>query len=272
MNFSDLSLRTITGAALAIVILSCLYTGGAYFVIVFSLLGACLLWEWLQICIANYQPEFRKNILITVMYVCYFGLIAAYLLGLPMSLSFLACFWVLGITSFFMRDIWASIGLLYAVLPILASFSIRFIGYIGFWLLVFLFVILWATDVFAYFTGRLVGGPKLAPKLSPNKTWSGAIGGLLGSFLIFILVVLQLHFEFLFLSVWVFVLVGVLSIVSQGGDLFESWLKRLKGVKDSGTFLPGHGGFLDRFDGFVPAVVCLSLVLNLVYWELYSAF
>jgi phosphatidate cytidylyltransferase len=103
-----------------------------------------------------------------------------------------------------------------------------------------LFSIIWATDIAAYFVGRALQGPKLAPRISPSKTWSGAVGGILAA-------CLTIPFQPSHpISPWI--LVPVLSMVGQGGDLWESWVKRRLGVKDSGSFLPGHGGFLDRLD------------------------
>ncbi|OYW40412.1 MAG: hypothetical protein B7Z45_04250 [Azorhizobium sp. 12-66-6] len=124
---------------------------------------------------------------------------------------------------------------------------------------VFLFAVVWGTDVGAYFTGRTIGGPKLAPRLSPNKTWSGAIGGaavgtIAGSGLV-------MAFGFSFSPA--LVAIGVLiSSVSQCGDLTESAFKRAFGVKDTGGLIPGHGGVLDRLDGFMAAAL-LALLIGL---------
>ncbi|MCC2096723.1 MAG: phosphatidate cytidylyltransferase, partial [Hyphomicrobiales bacterium] len=122
------------------------------------------------------------------------------------------------------------------------------------------FAIVWGTDMFAYFVGRSVGGPKLWARVSPSKTWSGFIGGVLGGAVAgTVLIVLWLpatraHWPGLF----AFAL--LLAVLSQGGDLFESSLKRRYGIKDSSNLIPGHGGVLDRLDGFTVAVVCAALV------------
>ncbi|MGX8832508.1 phosphatidate cytidylyltransferase [Brucella abortus] len=126
----------------------------------------------------------------------------------------------------------------------------------GFTTIVFLFAVVWSTDITAYFNGRALGGPKLAPRFSPNKTWSGAIGGaaaaVAGGLLVASLVAAP--------GGWgVPVLALLLSIVSQIGDLAESWVKRQFGAKDSGRLLPGHGGVLDRVDGLVAAAALLYL-------------
>lgn len=117
------------------------------------------------------------------------------------------------------------------------------------WLLLFmLMATVWATDICAYFTGRSIGGPKLAPSISPNKTWSGLCGGVIGASVILGCIAHTYHFEH-----WpIFAVFGiVLALVAQAGDLLESSLKRKAGVKDSGTLLPGHGGVLDRIDGLI---------------------
>lgn len=111
-----------------------------------------------------------------------------------------------------------------------------------FWLL----AVVWATDIGAYAFGRMIGGPKLAPSISPNKTWSGAVGGFLSAVAISTAVAWGFGVP---ITAGLVALAGVLSIVSQAGDLFESGLKRRYNVKDSGAIIPGHGGVMDRFDG-----------------------
>jgi phosphatidate cytidylyltransferase len=114
--------------------------------------------------------------------------------------------------------------------------------------------LVWATDIFAYFAGRGIGGAKLAPSISPNKTWAGLAGGMLGAGITGLAVSYYFQLSILWAAASVF-----LAIASQGGDLFESWLKRRTGVKDSGALLPGHGGVLDRLDGVVPVAVIVAL-------------
>lgn len=142
-------------------------------------------------------------------------------------------------------------GVLYAGLPGLAAVSIRHGGE-GMLATAFLFVVVWATDIGAYFAGRSLGGPKLWPRVSPKKTWSGALGGLMAA------VVLGTGLVALFGAphpLRLAITAALLSVASQAGDLYESSLKRRFGVKDSGTIIPGHGGVLDRVDGLVAALV-----------------
>ena len=121
-----------------------------------------------------------------------------------------------------------------------------------------MFTIVWATDIMAFFIGKTFGGSKLAPKISPNKTWSGAFGGLVASLTIGI--ISSIFFQG---TLWFFVASSLLlSIFEQIGDLLESKLKRTFGVKDSGSIIPGHGGLLDRFDGIIfVAPITLILIL-----------
>ena len=117
-------------------------------------------------------------------------------------------------------------------------------------------IVTWSTDIFAYFAGRSFGGPKLAPGISPNKTWSGLIGGMAGAAVLgwIIARLLGLGAPFLLLG-------APMALLAQAGDLFESWIKRRAGVKDSGSILPGHGGLLDRLDGLLPLLVVTTILL-----------
>jgi phosphatidate cytidylyltransferase len=123
---------------------------------------------------------------------------------------------------------------------------------------VFLFLVVWASDISAYFSGRFLGGPKLAPAISPNKTWSGAMGGLLGALLVGVGAALALGGAApLGATAAVALLLG---LATQSGDMFESWMKRRFGVKDSSGLLPGHGGLLDRLDGVLAAAPVAALI------------
>jgi len=152
---------------------------------------------------------------------------------------------------------WALYGLPYIALPIGALYLLRADPGYGLMATVWLFVIISATDTGAYFAGRLIGGPKLAPKLSPKKTWAGLFGGA-G---IAALTSIGVGYYFNLTSLFVLALVAAsVAAFSQVGDIFESAAKRNFGVKDSSNILPGHGGILDRVDGLVfAAVLCAVL-------------
>jgi phosphatidate cytidylyltransferase len=132
---------------------------------------------------------------------------------------------------------------------------------------IFLFLVVWASDIGAYMAGRWLGGPKLAPSVSPNKTWSGAIGGLASAMAVGALA------AYVFDAVGaravpvsrVLLVAGLLGVLSQAGDFFESWIKRHFHVKDSSSLIPGHGGLLDRLDGVLaaaPAAALLGVLLG----------
>jgi phosphatidate cytidylyltransferase len=146
-------------------------------------------------------------------------------------------------------------GVLYCGLPVLALIWLRNLQ-LGLEATIFLLLCVWAADVVAYFAGRTLGGPKLAPAISPKKTWAGAIGGIVGAMIVAggLAGVWLANIEGT--KAWLFItLAGVFATLSVLGDLFESWLKRRAGVKDSGRLLPGHGGVLDRLDGLVPVAL-----------------
>jgi phosphatidate cytidylyltransferase len=154
---------------------------------------------------------------------------------------------------------WMVGGFLYAAAAQTASVLVRLDSRDGFVALVFVLLIVWVTDIGGYFAGRGLGGPKLWPRVSPKKTWAGAIGGFVAS-----LLVAAGFVAFGFGKAGSLVPLGaILSIVSQLGDLFESAVKRRFGVKDSSHIIPGHGGLLDRLDGFVAAIV-LAAILGFV--------
>jgi len=165
------------------------------------------------------------------------------------------------------RRMWASGGLLYAGALLVAPIILRRDHDLGLVAILFLFALVWATDIAGYFAGRAIGGPKLAPKISPNKTWSGAIGGTIGAVIAGVLVA---KFFGLNNLVAIGFVALVLSAVAQVGDLFESAIKRRFGAKDTGSLIPGHGGVMDRLDGFIAAAV-LAAAIGILRADLGSA-
>ncbi|MES2677233.1 MAG: phosphatidate cytidylyltransferase [Pseudomonadota bacterium] len=154
---------------------------------------------------------------------------------------------------------WQLIGFVYILLPMFAVLKLREIDSD---ILLWMFAVICATDIFAYFAGKNFGGPKLMPNVSPNKTWAGLAGGVSASMVIGFLSSFMFSggiFFFIFLSAF-------LSIIEQGSDLLESKFKRTFGVKDSGNIIPGHGGILDRFDG----MMLVAPITLLIVW-IYSA-
>lgn len=145
-------------------------------------------------------------------------------------------------------------GYLYIAVP---AFCLVVLSWADYGLLFWAMLVTWSTDIFAYFAGRAIGGPKLAPRISPNKTWAGLIGGALGAGIVgaFAASFFDLGLPWLYAG-------AAMGLLAQLGDLYESSVKRRAGVKDSGALIPGHGGVLDRVDGLLPvAVATLALLV-----------
>jgi phosphatidate cytidylyltransferase len=173
---------------------------------------------------------------------------------------------------------WHAVGMLYVFIPCLAFVYLRNYAlphgfppqhsYFNLYLCLYIVGLVIATDVGAYFAGRLIGGPKLAPSISPNKTWAGSVGGLFSAYAAQVFFRWFFFGEHYFLYPWDILLPLLISSLAQIGDLFESWVKRRAGVKDSGNLIPGHGGLLDRMDGYmfiVPAIALIIYMFNLIW-------
>lgn len=150
---------------------------------------------------------------------------------------------------------WAVAGIVYALTASIASSVVRRDPIFGFVALMFVLLVVWGTDIGGYFAGRLIGGPKLWPRVSPKKTWAGAIGGFAASLGVAVGFAVCDFGK----AVSLLLLAAVLSVAAQLGDLFESAVKRQFGVKDSSHLIPGHGGLMDRLDGFVAAIALAAL-------------
>lgn len=163
-------------------------------------------------------------------------------------------------------------GFVYIALPALALLALSWVDYVlVFWVM----IVTWSTDIGAFFAGKTIGGPKLAPRISPAKTWAGLFGGAVAAGLLGYLAARYFEIDsapdvetgeasWLYQS---FLYLGApLAVVAQAGDLYESWVKRRCGVKDSGTILPGHGGVLDRCDGLIATSFATLLILIVGLW------
>jgi phosphatidate cytidylyltransferase len=152
---------------------------------------------------------------------------------------------------------WVTVGVVYAALLLISPVVLRSDANYGMIAIFFLFAIVWTTDIAGYFAGRAIGGPKLAPSISPKKTWSGAIAGLVA---VAIIVGIGARYVPGTRLVPLVAASMLLSVVSQAGDLAESALKRRFNVKDASQIIPGHGGVMDRLDGFWAAAVCAAII------------
>lgn len=250
----ELRLRVISGAALAALALLALWAGGWVFSAMVALAVALLFREWAAM--HRIGPAWSALGVLVLG-----GAVVAASLGRPGLALALVALATLGLALGLWRQAdgdgfpWRAAGLSYAGLPAVALVWLR-LQPDGLQLLVWTMAVVWATDILAYFSGRHFGGPKLAPRISPNKTWSGLGGGMAGAGLVGAL----LAALFWRASPAPFLLAGAgLAVVAQAGDFFESWLKRRAGVKDSGHLIPGHGGVMDRVDGLVPVSVVVAI-------------
>ncbi|WP_067215260.1 phosphatidate cytidylyltransferase [Stappia indica] len=253
---TELKLRVVSALLLAPAVLAITWLGGWFFAAGAALCSAILLQEWTVIVQARREAAaiVVSGLGIAVMLVAAaLGLVP---LALGLAFSFAALLWVWGQVSRKPAIGWMGTGVLYAGLTGVALIAFR-LGAEGFVMILFLFAVVWATDILAYFVGRRVGGPKLWPRVSPKKTWSGALGGLAASLLVG--AVMGALVGRVPVSLWI-VSAGILSVFSQAGDLLESALKRRFGVKDSGHIIPGHGGVMDRVDGLTGAGILGYLV------------
>jgi phosphatidate cytidylyltransferase len=159
------------------------------------------------------------------------------------------------------QTLWLLGGLVYVGLACftLLLFSAPFFGKI---VTVVLIAGVIGTDVGAYFAGRAIGGPKIAPQISPSKTWSGLVGGMVGSGVLMLAAqnVFHLDYTFVFSPLHTFLAGAALAVTAQAGDFFESWMKRRAGVKDSGKLIPGHGGLFDRTDGLIAVAFVVGAI------------
>lgn len=258
---SNLQVRTISAIVLAIVVLVLTWLGGPWFRLLSAVIGACVFFEWTQMSRRSTPRRWSEGglgilpeVLLAIFLVCLLaGVEALTLIGLGVALAVLLAI----VTLWRKASWWEFSGLVYAMLSAAPLALLRGDNFSGFLAIIFLFAVVWSTDISAYFVGKAVGGPKLAPSISPGKTRSGAMGGAAGAVIAGIVVVLIAgtgNLPLLALAAF------LLSIVSQAGDLFESWVKRRHGAKDSGWLIPGHGGVMDRVDGLVVAALALYLI------------
>jgi len=216
-GLSNLILRVISSVVLAPIAILVAWVGGVPFVVFWTVAASIVLWEWSGLVKNSSQVD--------------------------KSLG-----WFAG---------WMVAGLVYAGVLLLAPILLRRDPALGLVAILFLFAIVWVTDIAAYFVGRAVGGPKLWPAVSPKKTWSGAVGGTLCGVAAGLLVV---KLAGLVVAPMLVIVALALSVAAQLGDLLESAIKRHFGAKDAGQLIPGHGGLMDRLDGFLTAAAAAVMV------------
>ncbi len=253
---SELKLRTVSAIVLAIVVLGATWIGGLAFSIVAALAAPLIYYEWSTITRLA-DRDFQSNA---------FGWLIVVLIAVTivygdgsLSVPLLCGGAITALLLVLLRkgSYWLPGGIVYAGLSGISLAAIRADNQAGFVSMLFIFAVVWGTDILAYFVGRAIGGPKLAPKISPGKTWSGAIGGTVAGVAAGSLLTLGVFSR---LTLWTMALAFLLSVASQVGDLFESFIKRRFKVKDSSHLIPGHGGVMDRVDGLVFACFAAFLL------------
>jgi phosphatidate cytidylyltransferase len=247
----NLLMRVIAALVLAPLALAIAYAGGWLWTVLVTLASIGLYVEWLMIVGASREAR-----------VVAAGVVALAIAGLCLAMGRIdagSLALVVGLAGVALlsseRRRWTAAGFLYAAAAEIASVLVRLDQTKGFAALILILLVVWVTDIGGYFAGRGIGGPKLWPRVSPKKTWAGAVGGFAAS------LVVAAGFAALGLGKTgpILLLGAALSIASQLGDLFESAVKRRFGVKDSSQIIPGHGGLLDRLDGFVAAIVLAAI-------------
>ena len=247
----NLLMRVIAALVLAPLALAIAYAGGWLWTVLVTLASIGLYVEWLMIVGASREAR-----------VVAAGVVALAIAGLCLAMGRIdagSLALVVGLVGVALlsseRRRWTAAGFLYAAAAEIASVLVRLDQTKGFAALILILLVVWVTDIGGYFAGRGIGGPKLWPRVSPKKTWAGAVGGFAAS------LVVAAGFAALGLGKTgpILLLGAALSIASQLGDLFESAVKRRFGVKDSSQIIPGHGGLLDRLDGFVAAIVLAAI-------------
>lgn len=248
----DLARRTLSALIMIPVVLGITVWGGLPFVLLWLVASAAVLYEW------SHVARLARPVAYLALGL---GGICAALVGLAYSeggvaLLVLLVAALIGAMACGTRRA-AAMGILVAAAACVPVVVLRGDDRIGLTAILFLYAIIWCTDIGAYFVGRAVGGPKLWPRLSPNKTWSGAIGGTVVGTLAGCGLLLAMGLAF---TPALVILGLVLSVAGQLGDLAESAFKRAFGVKDAGRLIPGHGGVLDRLDGFTAAVLVAMVI------------
>lgn len=243
--------RVLSALVLAPLAVLAVYLGGWIFCALIILAGLLMLWEWQGIT-ERKSSGLLLAVAAATLILCAVLVKQSYPVAAVSAAG--AGLLVVGVTACLLRRrvIWPVLGLLYVLVPCLSVLWIRAFPEIGFAICIWMFTIVWATDIGGYIVGASVGGPKLMPRISPKKTWSGLLGGIVMAGTVS--AVIGLWFDFAITAKGLFVIAGGLAVVAQAGDLVESALKRHFGVKDSGHLIPGHGGIMDRVDGLVPVL------------------
>jgi len=253
-SMRDLMTRLLSGLVLAVVAIGLTWVSPWTFAALVLAVSLIVSWEWSRIVRGT-----TSDTIFVIQVVAVVSAAALSVEGLPLLalVALLVGVILAALQGFGEAGRLSAIGVLYAGLPAIALIWLRVQSALGFEATLFLLLCVWASDTGAYFAGRLIGGPKLMPKISPSKTWSGFTGAIVSSALVGLVFALTLP---LLPTLRAVVTAAILAVVSQAGDLVESSLKRHYGVKDASALIPGHGGFMDRVDGLIAAAIFAGIV------------
>jgi phosphatidate cytidylyltransferase len=243
---------------LAPLVLAIVYLGPPYFDVLVTAVAGMLAWEWSRLCGHGVLSRCGYLVIAVVVAAVVAAGLREYMISGWIIAAGVMATMVIGGREAGRQPLWYGLGVLYTALPCLSLVWLREHPAQGREIVFWLLFVIWATDIGAYAAGRSIGGPKLAPKISPKKTWAGLAGGI-------VLAGSVSALAGLFLLSWnpaTLLLTGAaLAVWSQLGDLFESSVKRRFGVKDSSNLIPGHGGLLDRLDGVLAGGLAVGLLL-----------
>jgi phosphatidate cytidylyltransferase len=249
---NGLTLRILSALVLAPLALAAVWFGAPFLPALVALAGAGMGWEWARLSRVRAPVAVTLVIAAPFLAACAIAFdrdLAAWLVALLFALA--AALAERGLRA----RLWTLVGTLWIALPCMAVLWLERSAGRG--AIFFLLAVVWASDIGAFAFGRVLGGPKLAPRLSPNKTWAGSLGGLLCAILVGIATAAILHGAAARLIASSF----IVAVAAELGDLAESFAKRRFGVKDSSKLIPGHGGLLDRLDSLLAAAIALALLL-----------
>jgi phosphatidate cytidylyltransferase len=254
--WGDLGKRLVSALVLIPAVLGDVYVGGIWFEAFVALVAVLMAQEWTRLTHRGNSLQFALHAGAAMS-----GAMITAHAGLGSALIAILVLWLVSVVAVrFQQPVattWCYLGVPYVGLPAVALVLLRHDAAHGLAAIVWVMVTVWSADTLAYFAGRIIGGPKLAPRISPKKTWAGLGGAVAGSaFASVLFCVLAGYAGIAVLAV----IAGAMAIVEQGGDLFKSSWKRFYGVKDSGDLIPGHGGVIDRIDGLVAVAVAAALI------------
>jgi phosphatidate cytidylyltransferase len=250
MQLRVLATRVIAAIVLIPVVVAGIVIGGTTFSVLVAVAAAIMIWEWCRLCCHATPPQLWLPMAATV---C--GALGLLGFGLPAAAMAVLIAGSLVMVGLARDNLWLAGGTFYLGLACLALVWLQREPSAGPELVLWLFSVVWACDSAAFFVGRTVGGPKLLPTVSPNKTWSGAAAGLVLAALVGVVSAVVFATD----RVWPMMAASVaVGVVAQAGDLLESWAKRRFGVKDTGTLIPGHGGMLDRADSLLLSTLAVA--------------